>query len=701
MAQDFEEFIYRTDLKNFNQIPIDSSWQYHAGDYSPFTDTSYNEQGWKEVTTEYLQDKNAKPIAWPGIGWFRKRFNVPAEWRGKALAMRVGHFGASEIYLDGKLIYRFGTVGRTLEDEKIFVPHQAVIIQPDNKATHLLVVKYSNQHAKTPDYAAKFIGFRILLSPPNLALKPHNELPFIPMIFSILVAFSLFFLIVYSFYPSRLASLLTALLLLNFTSTFVCTYIISINSQWSPIIWATYFGRLSVSWMPCFTLLVFYALYFNGQLPKRTWILAGFMAFYLFFAASMPFRFSWIGLPPFLLIIVETARMLYLGIQIRKTGFWILLIGWIISWLGIIFFIIDVFKWFPESSTALKFLRIVFAAMSVPITYALQLAWEFGTANRDLRRQLIQVHELSETTLRQEQEKQQILSQQNELLEKRVQERTTELIQQKSSLQNTLSELKTTQSQLIQSEKMASLGELTAGIAHEIQNPLNFVNNFSEVNKELIEELKSERSKVKGERDERLEDELLNDISENEQKINLHGKRADAIVKGMLQHSRASTGKKEPTDINALADEYVRLAYHGLRAKDKNFNATIETHFDETVGKIQVVPQDIGRVLLNLYNNAFYAVNERQKAEGESFQPVVKIQTKKVDSKVEVVVKDNGNGIPENVINKIFQPFFTTKPTGQGTGLGLSLSYDIIKAHGGEIKVESEEGEGTTFIVQL
>jgi signal transduction histidine kinase len=267
----------------------------------------------------------------------------------------------------------------------------------------------------------------------------------------------------------------------------------------------------------------------------------------------------------------------------------------------------------------------------------------------------------------------------------------------KTKIEEAYSQLKSTQSQLIQSEKMASLGELTAGIAHEIQNPLNFVNNFSEVNKEIIDEASQEVDKgniveVKN---------MLNDIRENEEKINHHGKRADAIVKSMLQHSRASSGKKEPTDINALADEYLRLSYHGLRAKDKDFNATIETDFDESIGEIEVVPQDIGRVLLNLYNNAFYAVSARQKAEGESFKPIVKIQTRKVDSKVEVVVKDNGNGIPQNVVNKIFQPFFTTKPTGQGTGLGLSLSYDIIKAHGGEIKVQSKEGEGAEFIIQL
>ena len=264
-------------------------------------------------------------------------------------------------------------------------------------------------------------------------------------------------------------------------------------------------------------------------------------------------------------------------------------------------------------------------------------------------------------------------------------------------LERTLANLKSTQSQLIQAEKMASLGELTAGIAHEIQNPLNFVNNFSEVNTELIDEAGEEIGK--GNISEAKT--ILNDIKENEQKINHHGKRADAIVKGMLQHSRSSSGVKEPTDINALADEYLRLSYHGLRSKDKSFNATIKTDFDESIRKINIVPQDIGRVLLNLYNNAFYAVIEKAKQQTDSYEPIISVSTKKVSNIVELTVKDNGNGIPQKVLDKIFQPFFTTKPTGQGTGLGLSLSYDIIKAHGGEIKVESKEGEGTEFIVQL
>ncbi len=268
---------------------------------------------------------------------------------------------------------------------------------------------------------------------------------------------------------------------------------------------------------------------------------------------------------------------------------------------------------------------------------------------------------------------------------------------QKQKLETTLTELKSTQAQLIQSEKMASLGELTAGIAHEIQNPLNFVNNFSEVNKEMIDEATEEINKgnineVKN---------ILIDIKDNSEKINHHGKRADAIVKGMLQHSKQTKGVKEPTDINALCDEYLRLSYHGLRAKDKSFNAEIKTDFDETIGKINIIPQDIGRVILNLINNAFYAVSEKKKTQNENYEPTVLVSTKKSGDEIFISVKDNGNGIPQKIVDKIFQPFFTTKPTGSGTGLGLSLSYDIIKAHGGEIKVETKEGEGSEFVIQL
>jgi signal transduction histidine kinase len=268
---------------------------------------------------------------------------------------------------------------------------------------------------------------------------------------------------------------------------------------------------------------------------------------------------------------------------------------------------------------------------------------------------------------------------------------------QKNSLEFTLSELKSAQSRLIHSEKMASLGELTAGIAHEIQNPLNFVNNFSEINRDLIKELRAEAEKGN------IEDvkTLAENIESNSEKINHHGRRADSIVKGMLQHSRASSAQKELTNINKLAEEYFRLAITGHRAKDKSFNVGLKTNLEGSLPEINVVPQDIGRVLLNLVNNAFYSVRERAHQEKSGYEPVVSLSTGRGADNIEVRIKDNGTGIPGNVLQKIFQPFFTTKPTGQGTGLGLSVSYDIVKAHGGELKVETAEGEGCEFVILL
>lgn len=297
---------------------------------------------------------------------------------------------------------------------------------------------------------------------------------------------------------------------------------------------------------------------------------------------------------------------------------------------------------------------------------------------------------------------------QKESLEYLVAERTYELTLQKEELQKTIEELKSTQNQLIQSEKMASLGELTAGIAHEIQNPLNFVNNFSEVSVELCDELQEEidKSQIPDSEKEYIK-EIIGDLSQNQQKITHHGKRADSIVKGMLQHSRASSGELEPVDVNALADEYMRLAYHGLRAKNKEFNSALVTDFDDSIGKVNVLPQDLGRVFLNLFTNAFYAVAEKKRKLAETnpemeYKPEVKISTKKFADKLYVRVSDNGIGMPEHVKAKIFQPFFTTKPTGEGTGLGLSMSYDIVtNGHGGTLEVDTVPGEKTEFRITL
>ena len=334
----------------------------------------------------------------------------------------------------------------------------------------------------------------------------------------------------------------------------------------------------------------------------------------------------------------------------------------------------------------------VLTLLSLPVGMTIFLAIRTALTYRALEVKLAEVQELSEQNLQHEVEKQQMLASQNETLERQVTERTAELT-------NALDNLKSTQKQLIQSEKMASLGELTAGIAHEIQNPLNFVNNFSEVSVELLEELKEEEEK--GNREDVMA--IAGALTQNLEKIRHHGKRAEAIVKGMLEHSRASSGQKELTDINALADEYLRLAYHGSRAKDKSFNAELITHFDEKLPLANVIPQDIGRVLLNLYNNAFYAVNQKSKTSASDYKPEVTVTTFAPPSGGwGVTVKDNGNGIPDLIKDKIMQPFFTTKPTGDGTGLGLSLSYDIVvKGHGGKLEADSKEGEYTQFTVLL
>lgn len=322
--------------------------------------------------------------------------------------------------------------------------------------------------------------------------------------------------------------------------------------------------------------------------------------------------------------------------------------------------------------------------------------WIFAIWYTSNREEKARKKELEERRLEELQNK--AIAERKVELEVLVRERTAELSSQKEELQHALAELRTTQDQLIQSEKLASLGELTAGIAHEIQNPLNFVNNFSEVSAELIDEMAEELEK--GDVKEALT--IATDIKQNLEKIRHHGKRADSIVKGMLQHSRNNSGERQLTDLNVLADEYFRLSYHGLRAKDKTFNATITTHFQENLPQINIVPQDIGRVLLNLFNNAFYATQQKAKLIGTTYKPEVMVDTSFTGTFLVIKVKDNGTGIPEGIKEKILQPFFTTKPTGEGTGLGLSLSYDIVvKGHGGKLDIESKEGEGSEFTISL
>ncbi len=411
-------------------------------------------------------------------------------------------------------------------------------------------------------------------------------------------------------------------------------------------------------------------------------------------------RFAWLGML-ILLLVAESSgvkfftrnyleiislAVLYILYKSKGTSQNIRVVGLTVLPLIITIFFSDIFKLIVP-----KFYKNNDDFFDNIITFASIWLFGFGIyAQRQFKRDKAQ--KLKEALERQ------ILEDKKNSLEVQVAERTAELTQQKDALEKTILELKSTQDQLIHAEKMASLGELTAGIAHEIQNPLNFVNNFSEMSVELAQELNEELDKDLIDKD--LVKELMGDLIQNQEKISHHGKRASSIVKGMLEHSRTSTGQKELTDINALADEYLRLSYHGLRAKDKSFNADFKMDFEENLPKVNVVPQDFGRVLLNLINNAFYAVAKREKS--ESYKPLVIVSVKNIDNQIIITVKDNGTGMPDAVKAKIFQPFFTTKPTGEGTGLGLSLSYDIVtKGHGGTIDVTSAEGEGTEFIIKL
>ncbi|MEP6951561.1 MAG: 7TM diverse intracellular signaling domain-containing protein [Ginsengibacter sp.] len=400
-----------------------------------------------------------------------------------------------------------------------------------------------------------------------------------------------------------------------------------------------------------------------------------------------------------LLTIIATLMLFSAGIIVYRKGYkpaLFYLVAWTFLLICVIIFLLADLNILPYNSFTANGLTIGSAIETLLLSLAL--------ANRINVYKKEKQEAQSEVLLSME-DNRKLIMEQNVLLEKKVEDRTLELKQTNKELTVTLQNLKSTQTQLIQSEKMASLGELTAGIAHEIQNPLNFVNNFSEVSAELIDELEEEIDKGNNKEVKNI----AADLKQNLEKIKHHGQRADAIVKGMLQHSHGSAGEKQPTNINTLADEYLRLSYHGLRSKINSFNVDLQTDFDMSIKKINIIPQNVGRVFLNLFTNAFYSITEKKKLQPESpagkqasYEPMVSVTTKKLPGTIEIRVRDNGNGIPQKIMDKIFQPFFTTKPTGEGTGLGLSLSYDIItKEHGGTIKAETKEGEFTEFIIQL
>ena len=698
LAQNSE--VFKIDSLPRQGILLDSGWKFHSGDNTIWAMPNIDDSKWENINPakniyRLPQVRNAN------ICWLRLNLQLDRSLVGKPLALVIVQMGASEIYLNGRLIKRFGQVSSDPEKLQTFNPHgKPLTLQFTSGLQQVFAIRYAIDKSapyfkNDPLYT---FCFYVSLQQPDQALENYATSTFIFLSswyfqFGIYLLLSVIHLFFFIYYPIKKVNLYFAIYIFAFSITYLWGGVYTFLHEMTQVFIGQVVFIIAAAISSIFLIIAIYKL-FNRSTDiffKSIIILCVLAAFFMF----LPYEWSSYSIGfTFFISGLGTMRVCILAMRRKQPGAIVVLVGQLISLLFFIAYTVAVYESTSYSNSNLSLLILSAAFLCPPLFISILLAKEFAQTNISLHKQLEQVEELSLKTIVQEKEKQQILAEQNEMLERKVTERTI-------ALNNSLQELKSTQAQLIQSEKMASLGELTAGIAHEIQNPLNFVNNFSEVNKELLEDLKAERIKPTAERDESLEVDIINDVIANEEKINHHGKRADAIVKGMLQHSQSSTGVKELTDINKLADEYLRLSYQGLRAKDKTFNATLKTDFDESIGNINIIPQDIGRVLLNLYNNAFYAVNEKKKQQPDDYEPTVSVTTKKTGDKVLITVKDNGNGIPQKVVDKIFQPFFTTKPTGQGTGLGLSLSYDIVKAHGGEIKVESKEGAVSEFIISL
>jgi two-component system NtrC family sensor kinase len=699
-AQDTKPVLY--DSLMYKGLLLDKGWKFSTGDNPDWARPGFNDQSWQSINPT-LDIYDALPqLPKSGICWFRIQIALGNAAQKKQLALIIQQSGASQIYLNGLLVQQFGIVDADEKKIKVYDPVFKPLLLPVNNDTlKVLAVRFALQpgvrYSKL--FGATNPALWVTLKSAEKAIDDYTENAFVydtynGFVLGLYLLFLLIHLAYYFFHPTHNANLyfgLYALFYLAFVFTPV-QYAHMPNSKF-------YTLNLKLIFELMTHVLLLTAIYplLNQKKDWAYWSLL-LLIVPAFIINIWQYNWGWHAAADTITILFQLniARVTLKAVQKKKKGAWLIAGGAICCLVLFVLFVSTLFIR-PDLTTLIN-LFFVFSGLSIPITTSLYLGLNFGFISNTLKQKLNEVNQLSLKNLEQEKEKQQILSAQNETLEKQVDERTIEL-------SKSLKELKETQSQLIQKEKMASLGELTAGIAHEIQNPLNFVNNFSEVNTELIDELQGERLKAQGERNEKLENEILNDIKENSQKINHHGKRAGEIVKGMLQHSRSSNGIKEATDINALCDEYLSLSYHGLRAKDNSFNATMKTGFDESIGNINIIPQDIGRVLLNLYNNGFYAASLSSK--GGFLDPIYKhdptvwVSTKKIGDKVLVSVRDNGPGIPPNIVDKIFQPFFTTKPTGQGTGLGLSLSYDIIKAHGGEIKVNTAKSSGTEFIITL
>ncbi len=707
-------FITQARLDSLKSIFLSEDLKYHSGDDPLWAKKDFDDTDWTDLYVNFQIAELVK-TDWEGIGWFRKKFKIDASLHNQAIAFTMIQNGASEFYLNGKLIKSFGTIKSDSTKEELFNPQATpFIVVLDTSAIQVVAIRLSNQNlqklaVRYPIIAENDI-FSFWVKAPEYSIesKVSSEQYTAEYIFilAFFLAFTILHLLLFFFYSKGKENLYFALFTGSVAFLEVANILFYTSHSGSEgvmliISLGTLFGTLAMLGYVFFLYAIFYE-----KMPRQFWLLVGLgVLIGVFFMSPFASRkfFYYVLFPFVLLLTVEGLRVIILAIRRKKRNSLIIGIGVILFFCSIM--IIPLNSMIPDLIPNLMVSRIIgfIGFISLPFTMSIYLARESAKTKADLENQVVQVQELSEKALEQEKREAELRIE-NAKKELELQ-KAAELKSAYENLEAAHQKLKSTQVQLIQAEKMASLGELTAGIAHEIQNPLNFVNNFAEVNKELIAELKEEIEK--GNLDEAFE--IANDIQSNEEKINHHGKRADSIIKGMLQHSRTSSGQKELTDINALADEYLRLAYHGLRAKDKSFNANFKLEAAGNLPKINVIPQEIGRVLLNLINNAFFSVSEKAKQNIEGYKPEVIVRTNYANDKIEIRVIDNGTGIPESVKEKIFQPFFTTKPSGQGTGLGLSMSYDIItKGHGGDLTVETNlnddlpTGEAaTTFIITL
>jgi two-component system NtrC family sensor kinase len=684
--------------KSLEQDTLLSGWKFHPGDDPHWANPGFDDSQWQPADpgtdiTKFHRLKNA------GVGWLRLHITADSAVTRERILAWVSQYSASEIYLDGKLIQKYGYIDHDPAKTMAVTPAGELFeLKLKGGGTQVIAVRVGYQsrilyvsplYVPLPAFSMYINGYKAATAnSEDLSKLNQEQLVMYSIAAGIFLILCLIHLLYFIFDRSQKISLYYLIYCVSvfyIYLTFVYIFYQGHSETLSTYMLIFNAGIICFCTAFLFLVLVVYVLfgYHERTVFKVLVILSLPVVLGIFLDDIISAFIDGVVFP--VLCMLEVARICFLAIKQKRKD------AAIIFPVICLYIILYVWEGSLDQTTVLATLLIYFVFLGLPIAIAIYLGLKTASTNRALKTTLAEVQMLSAQNLLKEQEKQQILADQNILLETQVNERTSELNQ-------SLTHLKQTQTQLIQSEKMASLGELTAGIAHEIQNPLNFVNNFSDVNREMLIELREELDK--GDIEEAKA--IAIDIEQNEQKINHHGKRADSIVKGMLEHSRSTSGQKEPTDINQLADEYLRLAYHGLRAKDKSFNAELTTRFDKNLPNINIIPQDIGRVLLNLFNNAFYAVSQKRKTAGANYKPEVSVTTSTKNGWVMIKVKDNGIGMPDAIKEKIMQPFFTTKPTGEGTGLGLSLTYDmVVKGHGGIIEVVSKEGEGSEFTISL